>query len=47
MMKIKLEVLKPWIAKRVVELLGVEDDIVIEFVFSQLEERVIELFSTG
>ena len=40
MSKVKLDVIKPWIAKRIIELLGIEDDIVIEFVFSQLEEKV-------
>lgn len=32
--------IKPWITKRLQELLGIEDDVVIEFVFNQLEEKV-------
>lgn len=31
--------MKPWIAKRVTELLPVEDDVVVEYVYSMLEER--------
>ena len=41
MSKIKLDVLKPWITKRVAEHLGMEDDVVVEFVFNQLEEKVM------
>ncbi|CAG0902120.1 unnamed protein product, partial [Darwinula stevensoni] len=38
MSKVKLDVIKPWIAHRITELLGgVEDDVVVEFVFNQLE----------
>ena len=40
MAKVTLDVLKPWITKRLHELLGIEDDVVIEFVFNQLEEKV-------
>jgi serine/arginine repetitive matrix protein 1 len=40
MSKTNLDVIKPWITKRLQELLGVEDDVVIEFVFNQLEEKV-------
>lgn len=32
--------MKPWVSKRVTEILGTEDDVVTEFVFSQLEEKV-------
>jgi serine/arginine repetitive matrix protein 1 len=37
MSKISMEVLKPWIRKRVEQLMGFEDDIVIEFAISQLD----------
>jgi len=37
MTKVKLDVLKPWIADRVNDLLGMEDDVVTEFIFNQLE----------
>lgn len=40
MTKVKLDVIKPWITRRLEELLEVEDDVVIEFVFNQLEEKV-------
>lgn len=40
MTKVNLEVIKPWITQRVTEILGFEDDVVIEFVFNQLEEKV-------
>lgn len=36
-----LEVIKPWITQRVTEMLGFEDDVVIEFIFNHLEEKVI------
>ena len=40
MSKVNLDVLKPWITKRLQELLGIEDDVVIEFVFNQLDDKV-------
>lgn len=43
MTKVNLEVVKPWITQRVTEILGFEDDVVIEFIFNQLEEKVILL----
>merc|ERR1719230_660642 len=33
-----MDVMKPWIAKRITELMGLEDDIVIEFCYCQLSE---------
>uniref|UniRef100_A0A3Q0SZE0 Serine/arginine repetitive matrix protein 1 n=1 Tax=Amphilophus citrinellus TaxID=61819 RepID=A0A3Q0SZE0_AMPCI len=39
MTKVNLEVIKPWITQRVTEILGFEDDVVIEFIFNQLEEK--------
>ena len=41
MSKVNLEVIKPWITKRVTEILGFEDDVVIEFIFNQLEVKVL------
>ena len=40
MSKVNLDVLKPWITRQLEELLGMEDDVVIEFVFNQLEDKV-------
>ena len=42
MIKVNLDVIKPWITKRFQELLGIEDDVVIEFVFNQLDDKVTE-----
>jgi hypothetical protein len=42
MSKVKLDVIKPWIAQKITEILGMEDDVVVEFVFNQLEaEKVL------
>jgi serine/arginine repetitive matrix protein 1 len=40
MNKVKLDVLKPWITKKIAEFLKMDDDVVVEFVFNQLEEKV-------
>lgn len=37
--KVDLDVIKPWIAGKINSLLGMEDDVVTEFVFTQLEEK--------
>uniref|UniRef100_A0A1I7X2Y8 PWI domain-containing protein n=1 Tax=Heterorhabditis bacteriophora TaxID=37862 RepID=A0A1I7X2Y8_HETBA len=39
--KINLDVIKPWITMRINEILGMEDDVVIEYIMSQLEEKTI------
>ena len=39
MTKVKLDVVKPWIAERVAQLLGMEDDVVTEFIYNQLEAK--------
>jgi serine/arginine repetitive matrix protein 1 len=45
MSRVNVDSIKPWIAKRITELLGIEDDVVVEFVYNQLEEsRVIYIF---
>lgn len=41
MTKVNVDSLKPWIAQRITELLGIDDDVIVEFVYNQLEERVI------
>jgi serine/arginine repetitive matrix protein 1 len=38
--KVKMDVMKPWIAKRVTELLGFEDEVLINFIYGLLEEKV-------
>lgn len=37
----KLEVLKPWITKRVTGILGMEDEVVVEFIVNQLEAEKV------
>merc|ERR1712227_428170 len=37
MKKVKLDVLKPWLTERVTQILGMEDDVLVEFIFNQLE----------
>lgn len=40
MSKVELDTLKPWITQKITNVLGFEDDVVIEFIFNQLDERV-------
>lgn len=40
MHKVNMEVIKPWITKKVTDLLSLEDDVLINYVFSLLEEKV-------
>lgn len=35
------EVMKEWIAKRVTELLGVEDEVLIAYIFEQIEGKPV------
>jgi serine/arginine repetitive matrix protein 1 len=37
--KVNLSVLRGWIAKKVTELIRVEDDVVVEYVYGMLEDR--------
>lgn len=39
MSKVKLDVLRPWISKKITEMLNIEDDVIVEFVYNQLEEE--------
>merc|ERR1711990_1248586 len=38
MRKVKLDAMKPWIHEKLVEILGFEDDVVIDYAINQLEE---------
>ena len=38
MTNVKVEIIKPWIATRVTELLGIEDEVLIGMIFNFLEE---------
>jgi serine/arginine repetitive matrix protein 1 len=39
MRKVELSVMRPWIAKKINELLGFEDEVVIEYVSGLLEDE--------
>ena len=39
MNKVNLDTIKPWITQRVTDLLGIEDDVVVEFIFNLLEKN--------
>ncbi|KAI3450345.1 hypothetical protein Pfo_007010 [Paulownia fortunei] len=39
MTKVKMDVMRPWIAKRVTELIGFEDEVLINFIYSLLEGK--------
>ncbi len=40
--KVNLLILKPWISSKVQEYLGMEDEVVLEYIFSLLEENTLE-----
>lgn len=40
MRKVNLEVIRPWVTKRVVELVGFEDEVVVEYAMELLEDQV-------
>lgn len=44
MSKVKLTVLRPWITARLNVLLGLDDDVVVDFVCNQLEESAVRLW---
>lgn len=39
MRKVNLTVIRPWIAKKVVELVGFEDEVVVEYAMGLLEDK--------
>lgn len=41
MSKIKLDVIKPWIQDKITEILKIDDDVVVDFVYNQLDEKVM------
>ncbi len=41
MHKVSLDTIKPWITERITKILGMEDDVVIEFVFNMLENSQV------
>ncbi|KAJ3190803.1 Serine/arginine repetitive matrix protein 1 [Irineochytrium annulatum] len=42
MKKVKLEAMKPWITKKVVEIVGLDDDLVVGYVFELLEAEKVD-----
>jgi serine/arginine repetitive matrix protein 1 len=40
MTKVKVDVIRPWIATRVTELLGFEDEILINLIYGMLDGKV-------
>jgi serine/arginine repetitive matrix protein 1 len=40
MKNVNMDVMRPWITEQVIELLGFEDEVVIEFIFGLLEQQV-------
>lgn len=41
MTKVKMYVMRPWIANRVTELLGFEDEVLINFIYGLLDGKVV------
>lgn len=41
MEKVNLDVIKPWITKKLIEILGVEDDVVMQYVLNMLESEKV------
>lgn len=39
----KMDVIKPWIANRATELLGFEDEVLINFIYGLLEGKVMSI----
>lgn len=41
MTKVKLEVIKPWVTEQITTILGMEDDVIVDFVFNQLDAEKV------
>ncbi len=41
--KVNWEVMKGWVAKRITELLGMEDEVLVGYVFEQLENKAVRV----
>jgi serine/arginine repetitive matrix protein 1 len=39
MRKVNLQVIRPWVAKKVVELVGLEDEVLVEYAMGLLEDE--------
>lgn len=40
--KVNLDVIKPWITKKLIEILGFEDDVVMQYVLNMLESEKVK-----
>lgn len=40
MLRVNLECIRPWISKRITELLDFEDEVVCDYVYNLLDDRV-------
>jgi hypothetical protein len=47
MRKVNLTVIRPWIAKKVVELVGFEDEVVVEYAMGLLEDKQEPVSDSG
>lgn len=45
MEKVNLDVVKPWITKKLIEILGFEDDVVMQYVLNMLESEKVRTSS--
>ena len=39
MRKVNINVLRPWVAKKIIELIGLEDEVVVEYAMGLLEDE--------
>lgn len=46
MSRVDMEIIRPWINKTITDYLGVEDDVLFEFICNQLDEPVTFVFSS-
>ena len=44
MNKVSLDTIKPWISERILQILGFEDDVVVEFMFNMLESHQVNVY---
>lgn len=44
MSRVDMEIIRPWINKTITDYLGVEDDVLFEFICNQLDEPVTFVF---
>ena len=42
MEKVNLDIIKPWITKKLIDILGAEDDVVMQYVFNMLESEKVK-----